>query len=46
MAALRHRLQNEVFTPNEEILQAYVRVNKRGGKKKKTDFLCIAGKCF
>ncbi|EDV24857.1 uncharacterized protein TRIADDRAFT_25724 [Trichoplax adhaerens] len=42
MAALKHRLQNEVFTPGEEVLRAFVRVNKRGGKRKKTDFLCIA----
>ena len=44
MAALKHRFQKEVFSPSEEVLQALVRINKRGSKKKKTDFLCIAGK--
>ena len=42
MAAIRHTLQNEVFSPAEERLVGVVSVTKVG-RKKKACFLCAAG---
>ncbi len=45
MAAIRHTLQQDLFRPNDEALYSVVNVAKvGGGKKKKTSFLCAAGK--
>lgn len=43
MAAIRHSLHKDVFQPNDERLIGVVCVAK-ASKKKKTSFLCAAGK--
>lgn len=42
MTAIKHKLQREVFFPNEERLFSVVHVTKEG-KRKKACFLCAAG---
>jgi len=42
MAAIRHTIQKEVFSPLEERLVGLVNVTKPG-RKKKTSFLCASG---
>ena len=42
MAAIRHTIQKEVFSPVEERLVGLVNVTKPG-RKKKTSFLCASG---
>nr|CAB3243966.1 exocyst complex component 1-like [Phallusia mammillata] len=42
MAAIKHALQRDVFTPNQERLLGVVHVGKTGGKKKKSSFLCAS----
>ena len=43
MAAIRHIIQKEVFTPLDERMVGIVNVTKPG-RKKKSSFLCIAGR--
>lgn len=43
MAAIKHALQRDIFTPNQERLLGVVHVGKTGGKKKKSSFLCASG---
>ena len=42
MAAIRHTIQKEVFSPVEERLVGLVNVTKPG-RKKKNSFLCVSG---
>jgi len=45
MTAIKHALQRDIFTPNDERLLGIVNVCK-AGKKKKNCFLCATGeKC-
>lgn len=43
MTAIKHALQRDIFTPNDERLLSIVNVCK-AGKKKKNCFLCATGK--
>lgn len=43
MTAIKHALQRDIFTPNDERLLGIVNVCK-AGKKKKNCFLCATGK--
>lgn len=43
MTAIKHSLQRDLFRPSEERLSAVVNATK-AGKKKKSSFLCAAGK--
>ena len=43
MTAIKHALQRDVFTPNDERLLGVVHIGKVGGKKKKSSFLCASG---
>lgn len=45
MTAIKHALQRDIFTPNDERLLGIVNVCK-AGKKKKNCFLCATGKCI
>ena len=45
MTAIKHALQRDIFTPNDERLLGIVNVCK-AGKKKKNCFLCATGKSF
>ncbi len=45
MTAIKHALQRDIFTPNDERLLGIVNVCK-AGKKKKNCFLCATGKFF
>lgn len=42
MTAIKHALQRDIFTPNDERLLSIVNVCK-AGKKKKNCFLCATG---
>lgn len=42
MTAIKHALQRDIFTPNDERLLGIVNVCK-AGKKKKNCFLCATG---
>uniref|UniRef100_A0A8C6MMG6 Exocyst complex component 1 n=1 Tax=Nothobranchius furzeri TaxID=105023 RepID=A0A8C6MMG6_NOTFU len=44
MTAIKHALQRDIFTPNDERLLGIVNVCK-AGKKKKNCFLCATGMC-
>lgn len=44
MTAIKHALQRDIFTPNDERLLGIVNVCK-AGKKKKNCFLCATGDC-
>lgn len=44
MTAIKHALQRDIFTPNDERLLSIVNVCK-AGKKKKNCFLCATGAC-
>lgn len=44
MTAIKHALQRDIFTPNDERLLGIVNVCK-AGKKKKNCFLCATGEC-
>lgn len=44
MTAIKHALQRDIFTPNDERLLGIVNVCK-AGKKKKNCFLCATGNC-
>lgn len=44
MTAIKHALQRDIFTPNDERLLSIVNVCK-AGKKKKNCFLCATGTC-
>lgn len=43
MTAIKHALQRDIFTPNDERLLSIVNVCK-AGKKKKNCFLCATGR--
>ena len=43
MTAIKHSLQRDIFTPNDERLLSIVNVCK-AGKKKKNCFLCATGR--
>ena len=43
MTDIKHTLQRDLFTPNDERLLGVVLVGKPAGKKKKTAFLCASG---
>uniref|UniRef100_A0A3B3I8A4 Exocyst complex component 1 n=1 Tax=Oryzias latipes TaxID=8090 RepID=A0A3B3I8A4_ORYLA len=45
MTAIKHALQRDIFTPNDERLLGIVNVCK-AGKKKKNCFLCATGECM
>lgn len=45
MTAIKHALQRDIFTPNDERLLCIVNVCK-AGKKKKNCFLCATGRRF
>ena len=45
MTDIKHALQRDIFTPNDERLLGVVRVGKAGSKKK-TAFLCASGWSF
>lgn len=45
MTAIKHALQRDIFTPNDERLLGIVNVCK-AGKKKKNCFLCATGMCL
>lgn len=45
MTAIKHALQRDIFTPNDERLLSIVNVCK-AGKKKKNCFLCATGKAL
>lgn len=44
MAAIRHSIQKELFSPSEERLLAIVSVTKSGGRKKRYSFITLSGK--
>lgn len=44
MAAIRHSIQKEVFSPSDERLLAIVSVTKSGGRKKRFSFLTLSGR--
>lgn len=44
MTAIKHALQRDIFTPNDERLLSIVNVCK-AGKKKRNCFLCATGMC-
>lgn len=46
MAAIRHSIQKELFSPSEERLLAIVSVTKSGGRKKRYSFITLSGKLF
>ena len=46
MAAIRHSIQKELFSPNEERLLAIVSVTKAGGRKKRYSFITLSGTLF
>ena len=43
MAAIRHSIQKELFSPSEERLLAIVSVTKSGGRKKRYSFITLSG---